>query len=93
MLEVTVGKTERVPARQLGMGRLPNCDAHLSPNALEWFIFDEARCLPRYVIEVRAIHNWRTAANDVSAGKTSGADIPIVPPPTCDFDDYLRLHP
>eukprot|EP00727_Mastigamoeba_balamuthi_P001645 m51a1_g11478 hypothetical protein (247) ;mRNA; r:7942-8751 len=71
------GQTARIvmfkvlPGRTLHMAELagavqptPGYDSHSSPTFSEWFLFDETQCCPTHVVEVQAISNKRTSAND-----------------------------
>eukprot|EP00727_Mastigamoeba_balamuthi_P003864 m51a1_g13475 hypothetical protein (205) ;mRNA; f:625-2754 len=76
--DTCLGQTARIvmlkvlPGRSLHMTELagavqptPGYDSHSSPTFSEWFLFDETQCCPTHVIEVQAISNKRTGANDV----------------------------
>eukprot|EP00727_Mastigamoeba_balamuthi_P010396 m51a1_g598 hypothetical protein (783) ;mRNA; r:64378-70336 len=60
-----------LPGRSMHMHSLagsvlptPGYDSHSSPEWLEWYLFDETQLCPQYVVELRAITNERTGAND-----------------------------
>eukprot|EP01064_Diplonema_japonicum_P012791 TRINITY_DN20147_c0_g1_i1.p1 TRINITY_DN20147_c0_g1~~TRINITY_DN20147_c0_g1_i1.p1 ORF type:complete len:192 (+),score=29.23 TRINITY_DN20147_c0_g1_i1:192-767(+) len=42
----------------------PGYDSHESPNFLEWYLFDEARCCPAMLLQIRAVEDTATAGND-----------------------------
>eukprot|EP00727_Mastigamoeba_balamuthi_P013060 m51a1_g8377 hypothetical protein (1078) ;mRNA; r:163286-166519 len=60
-----------LPGRSLHVAELlgpveptPGYDSHSSPEWAEWFLFDESQLCPAYVVEVQAVCNSRTVAND-----------------------------
>eukprot|EP00727_Mastigamoeba_balamuthi_P002990 m51a1_g12689 putative protein kinase xa21 (547) ;mRNA; f:65-3349 len=65
MLKVLPGKSLHMSKLAGAVQPTPGFDSHSSPTFSEWFLFDETQCCPTHVIEVRAISNKRTCANDV----------------------------
>eukprot|EP00727_Mastigamoeba_balamuthi_P003627 m51a1_g13261 hypothetical protein (207) ;mRNA; r:1904-2524 len=60
-----------LPGRTLHMQELagavrptPGYDSHSSPQWSEWYFFDETQLCPTHVVEVLAVENARTTAND-----------------------------
>eukprot|EP00727_Mastigamoeba_balamuthi_P001335 m51a1_g11199 hypothetical protein (1032) ;mRNA; r:12232-15327 len=64
MLKVLPGRSLQIAHLAPGIGPTPGYDSHSSPSFLEWFLFDETQACPTHVIEVTALVNARTTAND-----------------------------
>eukprot|EP00727_Mastigamoeba_balamuthi_P007653 m51a1_g3508 hypothetical protein (775) ;mRNA; r:866061-869024 len=64
MLKSLPGKSRHMLHMQPGILPTPGYDSHSSPEWSEWFFFDETQTCPTYVVEIRAIVNNRTGAND-----------------------------
>eukprot|EP00727_Mastigamoeba_balamuthi_P001332 m51a1_g11196 hypothetical protein (208) ;mRNA; r:4029-4652 len=64
MLKVLPGRSLQIAHLAPGIGPTPGYDSHSSPSFLEWFLFDETQACPTHVIEITALVNARTTAND-----------------------------
>eukprot|EP00727_Mastigamoeba_balamuthi_P012408 m51a1_g7790 hypothetical protein (119) ;mRNA; f:7055-7735 len=64
MLKVLPGRSKRMEHMMGAVMPTPGYDSHSSPKNLEWYLFDETQCCPTHVIDVKAISNKRTEAND-----------------------------
>eukprot|EP00727_Mastigamoeba_balamuthi_P001643 m51a1_g11476 hypothetical protein (252) ;mRNA; f:3356-4295 len=65
MLKVLPGRSLHITKLAGAVQPTPGYDSHSSPTFSEWFLFDETQCCPTHVVEVQAISNKRTGANDV----------------------------
>eukprot|EP00727_Mastigamoeba_balamuthi_P001334 m51a1_g11198 hypothetical protein (1070) ;mRNA; r:7771-10980 len=64
MLKVLPGRSLQIAHLAPGIGPTPGYDSHSSPSFLEWFLFDETQACPTHVLEITALVNARTTAND-----------------------------
>lgn len=64
MFRTMPGKTKHIEKLVGGIDPTAGFDSHSSPTFLEWYLFDEAQCCPQYVLQVRAMEDTRTAADD-----------------------------
>jgi hypothetical protein len=65
MFRVVPGNSLHIKQRTPGLKPTDGYDSHSSSNQQEWYLFDEAQCLPVYVLTVKAVEDRRTAADDV----------------------------
>eukprot|EP00727_Mastigamoeba_balamuthi_P013419 m51a1_g870 hypothetical protein (571) ;mRNA; r:828614-831043 len=69
VVKIVMFKT--LPGRSFNMSKMVGSvdptsgyDSHSSPEFSEWFFFDETQLCPTHIVELRAITNLRTGAND-----------------------------
>eukprot|EP00727_Mastigamoeba_balamuthi_P011417 m51a1_g6899 putative protein serine threonine (2757) ;mRNA; r:30336-39570 len=64
MLKVVPGRTMHMERLVGSVGPSEGYDSHSSPEWAEWYFFDETQTCPTHVVEVQAIVNNRTMADD-----------------------------
>eukprot|EP00727_Mastigamoeba_balamuthi_P003054 m51a1_g12746 hypothetical protein (342) ;mRNA; f:61-1445 len=64
MLKALPGKTLHMKSVAVAVPPTAGYDSHSSPQWAEWFFFDETQLCPTHVVEVLAITNRRTEANE-----------------------------
>jgi hypothetical protein len=64
MFRTMPGKSKHIASLVGAIDPTTGFDSHSSPEFLEWYLFDEAQCCPSYVVEVKAVEDTRTAADD-----------------------------
>eukprot|EP00727_Mastigamoeba_balamuthi_P008526 m51a1_g4296 hypothetical protein (824) ;mRNA; r:419047-422247 len=64
MFKVLPGRTMHMESFVGAVGPTAGYDSHSSPQWSEWFFFDETQLCPTHVVEVKAITNARTEANE-----------------------------
>jgi hypothetical protein len=78
MFDVLPGRSLHIPEMQPGMLPTVGYDSHDSANHMEWYLFDESQCVPRYILTIRAFQNRRTAEDDEKADADTSP--PAAPP-------------
>eukprot|EP00727_Mastigamoeba_balamuthi_P010683 m51a1_g6237 hypothetical protein (800) ;mRNA; r:1841-4963 len=64
MFKALPGRTLHMESFVGAVGPTAGYDSHSSPQWSEWFFFDETQLCPTHVVEVKAITNARTEANE-----------------------------
>lgn len=59
-----IGRTKQLKGLGCGMARVPGYHSHTSPHGLEHYIYDEKLCLPTHALEIRAVEDVATVADD-----------------------------
>lgn len=67
MMRVLPGRSRKIEQRTPALKPSDSVgfDSHLSPMGQEWYLFDEAQCVPAYVLTVRAFEDNRTLEDEV----------------------------